>query len=299
MESKPSLEDLSVLVDDDFYFYSGNEKVMTIEDTLDFEKAFIIIQYRTNERYKTLRNIGYESALSDVLAAYDANEYITQKQRDFEGNYPFDYITYQSEQGKIVFAVGRKSSSEPDSIVVKNIAIKSNALESLENKIAEANNKIASVDIRGSSISVDVYESTVSVNNLPDVAKEIILEIQQIAELSGMEYTVFVNLVNLSDVLVRKCRWPLGTGDKSQYTVFHYPNGQLHSNQYSISTGGEIKKEPAIGMTEAQVRNSTWGSPEKINRTTTANRVSEQWVYAGYRYIYFDDGIVTAIQDNR
>jgi hypothetical protein len=52
-------------------------------------------------------------------------------------------------------------------------------------------------------------------------------------------------------------------------------------------------------MTEAQVRNSTWGSPEKINRTTTANKVSEQWVYSGYRYIYFDDGIVTAIQDNR
>lgn len=56
------------------------------------------------------------------------------------------------------------------------------------------------------------------------------------------------------------------------------------------------KKSPAIGMTAAEVRNSTWGSPDKINTTITANTTYEQWCYSGNRYIYFENGIVTAIQ---
>lgn len=55
--------------------------------------------------------------------------------------------------------------------------------------------------------------------------------------------------------------------------------------------------DPTIGMTADQVRNSTWGKPEKINRTTTAYGTSEQWVYSNNRYIYLDNGIVTTIQD--
>lgn len=58
-----------------------------------------------------------------------------------------------------------------------------------------------------------------------------------------------------------------------------------------------FKPRPAIGMTAEEVRESLWGSPEDINRTTTARGVSEQWVYSGYKYVYLEDGIVTAIQD--
>lgn len=64
--------------------------------------------------------------------------------------------------------------------------------------------------------------------------------------------------------------------------------------------GGYSKPEkpaPAIGMTAEEVRNSSWGKPSDINKTTTAYGVHEQWVYSGNRYIYLDDGIVTAIQE--
>lgn len=57
------------------------------------------------------------------------------------------------------------------------------------------------------------------------------------------------------------------------------------------------KEEPRIGMMADEVRNSSWGYPQKINKTTTKYGVSEQWVYSGYKYIYLDDGIVTAIQE--
>ena len=64
----------------------------------------------------------------------------------------------------------------------------------------------------------------------------------------------------------------------------------------------ELKRtEPYIGMTAEEVRRSAWGTPDEINRTTTKYGTSEQWVYEGFnydnKYVYLDDGIVTAIQE--
>lgn len=56
-------------------------------------------------------------------------------------------------------------------------------------------------------------------------------------------------------------------------------------------------KDPAIGMTAEEVRNSTWGEPREINRDTYSWGVFEQWVYGVGRYIYLEDGIVTSISD--
>jgi hypothetical protein len=51
-----------------------------------------------------------------------------------------------------------------------------------------------------------------------------------------------------------------------------------------------------IGMNAADVRASNWGRPRTINRTVTAAGAREQWVYEG-GYLYFENGIVTAIQN--
>lgn len=55
---------------------------------------------------------------------------------------------------------------------------------------------------------------------------------------------------------------------------------------------------PSIGMTALEVRRSTWGEPQKINIDTYAWGTSEQWVYSNSKYIYFENGIVVAIQDH-
>lgn len=57
------------------------------------------------------------------------------------------------------------------------------------------------------------------------------------------------------------------------------------------------KAEPKIGDSATDVKLSSWGSPNSINKTTTVNGVHEQWVYSNGRYIYLDDGVVTAIQE--
>lgn len=50
-----------------------------------------------------------------------------------------------------------------------------------------------------------------------------------------------------------------------------------------------------IGMTEQEVLDSSWGAPEKRNKTTTKRGTDEQWVY-GSNYLYFRDGKLRAIQ---
>ncbi len=55
----------------------------------------------------------------------------------------------------------------------------------------------------------------------------------------------------------------------------------------------------SIGMTEERVLQSSWGKPDSVNRTITANVVHEQWVYESRvrGYLYFDNGILTGIQN--
>lgn len=58
-----------------------------------------------------------------------------------------------------------------------------------------------------------------------------------------------------------------------------------------------IKEEPQIGMTADEVRESTWGTPEEVNKDTYSWGTREQWCYPGYKYIYLEDGIVTSISE--
>jgi len=53
-----------------------------------------------------------------------------------------------------------------------------------------------------------------------------------------------------------------------------------------------------IGMTDEQVRMSL-GKPVTVNRTVTANTVTEQWVYGSSTYLYFRDGVLTSWQESR
>lgn len=56
-------------------------------------------------------------------------------------------------------------------------------------------------------------------------------------------------------------------------------------------------KDPYIGMSAGDIRNSTWGSPIKINKYTYSTGVREQWVYLANRYIYVEDGKVVGISE--
>ncbi len=50
-----------------------------------------------------------------------------------------------------------------------------------------------------------------------------------------------------------------------------------------------------VGMTKRMCIEA-WGSPEKINTTSSTAGVHEQWVYGAGYYVYFENGIITTIQ---
>ena len=52
-----------------------------------------------------------------------------------------------------------------------------------------------------------------------------------------------------------------------------------------------------VGMTNEDALASSWGKPESINTTTTARGSREQWVYGGRSYLYFENGVLVAIQN--
>lgn len=60
-----------------------------------------------------------------------------------------------------------------------------------------------------------------------------------------------------------------------------------------------VAPDPAIGMNEYEASNTMWGRPETINRTVTRNGTREQWVYGEGRYLYLENGRVTAISSRR
>lgn len=68
--------------------------------------------------------------------------------------------------------------------------------------------------------------------------------------------------------------------------------------QIAAAEKARKKKEGvSIGMSEQEVRESSWGRPESINRTTNAFGTREQWVYGGRNYLYFENGRLTSIQN--
>ncbi len=57
-----------------------------------------------------------------------------------------------------------------------------------------------------------------------------------------------------------------------------------------------LKKQVHIGMTTEECK-ASWGRPTRINRTSNAYGTHEQWCYGYSNYLYFEDGILTSIQN--
>lgn len=65
----------------------------------------------------------------------------------------------------------------------------------------------------------------------------------------------------------------------------------------SQKNGAKPKSGVRLGMSVEQVLASNWGKPMSVNKTTTTRGSSEQWVYGSNNYLYFDNGILTSIQN--
>lgn len=70
----------------------------------------------------------------------------------------------------------------------------------------------------------------------------------------------------------------------------------LQRRSAAAAAAEKRKMGVTLGMSEDDVRASSWGKPRSINRSTNRWGTSEQWVYDG-GYLYFKDGVLNSIQN--
>lgn len=80
---------------------------------------------------------------------------------------------------------------------------------------------------------------------------------------------------------------------------YQFSQNLVNKFLYDQQTYNSVNKqrnapEPSIGMTRMQVRQSKWGKPTKINKTSTKYADHEQWVYNGNKFMYFENAFVTS-----
>lgn len=100
--------------------------------------------------------------------------------------------------------------------------------------------------------------------------------------------------------LLHPCRSTLSTEAKSLYgqaLIKSNAKREKAADAEAKRIRAEKKRNGvSVGMSEQDALDSSWGKPRKINRTTNAYGISEQWVYDG-GYLYFKDGVLTSIQN--
>lgn len=85
--------------------------------------------------------------------------------------------------------------------------------------------------------------------------------------------------------------------DEKFITAFLLNNPKLKYPKISNEIWDLICSEHVrVGMTKNQCKLS-WGEPESINKTSGSWGVHEQWVYSSSSYLYFENGILSSIQN--
>lgn len=75
--------------------------------------------------------------------------------------------------------------------------------------------------------------------------------------------------------------------------IVTYIDEKIRTKTSSVKTGN-----PPIGSSKDEALSFVlWKYPSHINKTITSFGVSEQYVYSGYRYLYFENDKLTAIQE--
>lgn len=118
------------------------------------------------------------------------------------------------------------------------------------------------------------------VDNIPDELKEQLEEVKKVSTEKKEYYTKL---------------------DKEEERLNDIKTGQEMIEEEQMKNKMDartLNPQPVkIGMTKEEVLTEGWGRPNDINKTTTAYGTSEQWVYDNYNYLYFEDGILTSIQN--
>ncbi len=272
-----------------------------------------------------------EEAFKKITASYNKKDYV-QTIRDVQVNYEDliskdkkqevsdiynDSIKKQIEFGNIVVVEALLSQSKPYLELLKRETL--NKVNEFDNKIKkdieytteDQIEEIAGYIREGNFSEVISYEGQKIADN--EVVSTLIHYAKArdiMAEVNDPDYYGFKENLGWIDpkyngVLSSEIKNYIGKYmTHKQWEEQFDTERELEAMQESQEKEAEEKAKeeaakplPTIGMTKEEILNSRWGQPTDVNKTTTANSITEQWVYPGYKYLYFEDGVLTAIQE--
>ena len=147
------------------------------------------------------------------------------------------------------------------------------------------------------------WEATLEIRRCAEVTSdEALVKLVREAELKAYVYDVTTAKVPL-DTRVRSME-----ALKSEYPDIAAKYSKVEQ-QLVLATAAQAKQRqaqlmetrrripPPLGITQRQVVDDWWGLPQGINRTISAAGEREQWVYGDRRYLYFENGRLTTVQD--
>jgi hypothetical protein len=115
------------------------------------------------------------------------------------------------------------------------------------------------------------------------------------AEFKAKKYAEAYDLLEFCDGLIED-----GSKEKEAYVKYRAAKiKEMDSIKLAAEKADKAERKKRgvnVGMTRQDAIDSSWGRPNKVNKTTTASTVREQWVYDG-GYLYFENGVLTTIQN--
>ncbi|WP_404403791.1 hypothetical protein [Jeotgalibacillus malaysiensis] len=146
---------------------------------------------------------------------------------------------------------------------------------SIEERIKEINDNISANKLLGESLGLAVllYDEETDSGNKEKLHTLINLAVTQISR--SEDYFLMEEAMQYKDYI-----------DESKLKIL-----KARFKEQEIAESSTIR----IGMTSEEVK-KRWGEPNDINKTITSSGTDEQWVYYS-KYLYFENDILTAIQD--
>lgn len=129
-------------------------------------------------------------------------------------------------------------------------------------------------------------------------------DVQLVDDEYSMELYAVLNNNEGAEIIARlKNRFKFnGEMNVAFFSCFMIENEYTNWKNQIIEKYGEkygnmiLLRKVQIGMTK-EMCSESWGNPYDINTTSVNGKTSEQWVYENDSYLYFDNGILTAVQN--
>lgn len=241
-------------------------------DQQEFQKEMARIE--KSNKWKRRKPILIISGLVFLLIAYlNISKYI-KKNEEEEKRYQVDKTSFIEDS---VWLVNVLSNYTPDKLLPGQLVDLKRKIT--YNSYASDNSKSHLMNILN-SIKVKV-----------DTGTRVLDEFDRVTLVKNITKTIIMDFRDFENYEIKRIYqgYANDKNRKAHNLILKYPSWS--TDDCLTIAAGSI----SIGMTPDMVRES-WGRPLDINRTTNASGTSEQWVYI-YRYVYFDDGVVTTIQN--